>query len=237
MHTETLTNDFEHLYLSVREKEERVYTDAEVSKLPDIAPEHRYYNEWQIRKRSANRLICHLQKDHKPLNVLEIGCGNGWLSAKIASLPNTTVIGSDINRYELQQARRVFKKQNLRFIYGNFTEGLFGDEKFDLIVFAASIAYFPDVNVILRTALNSLNNGGEIHLLDNHFYTPDELSAARQRCLNYYTSMGFPEMYHRYFHHTLADISTFNYRVLLDPRSLINRLGKKEPFYWLSITK
>ena len=237
MRTETVVNDFEYLYLAVRDKEERMYTDAELLHLPNIDENHRYYSEWQIRKRSANRFICHLQKNARPLNLLEIGCGNGWLSAKIAGLSNVQVTGLDINQTEISQAKRVFKKQNLKFVYDRFDEHTFGGIAFDIILFAASIAYFPDINEILNRALNCLAPGGEIHLLDTHFYKPEELDSARDRCLNYYAGLGFPEMYNRYFHHTLNDMDRFNYKVLLDPRSLINRLGKKEPFYWISISK
>jgi len=237
MRTEIVVNDFEQLYLAVRDKEGRMYTDAELKHLPEIDEGHQYYSEWQIRKRSANRFICWLQNKQRPLNVLEIGCGNGWLSAKIAGLPNVKMTALDINETEINQARRVFKKQNLRFVYDRFDEHTFGDLKFDIILFAASIAYFPDINDILQLALACLTPGGEIHLLDTHFYKPEELDSARDRCLNYYAGLGFPEMYNRYFHHTLNDIGRFNYKVLLDPRSLINRLGKKEPFYWISISK
>jgi protein-L-isoaspartate O-methyltransferase len=50
---------------------------------------HRHYHEWQIRKASSNRLVKYLAKKQKILEILEVGCGNGWLSAKLSVIPWT----------------------------------------------------------------------------------------------------------------------------------------------------
>ena len=68
------------MYLASRKKENRIYSDEQVVQLPFIEPTHIHYHEWQVRKRSALRLIHYLEKKNKPLSILEIGCGNGWLS-------------------------------------------------------------------------------------------------------------------------------------------------------------
>ena len=107
---------FEDLYLTVRQKEGRFYTDEQVSQLPDIEEIHPYFHEWQMRARSGGRLINYLQKKNKPLSILEIGCGNGWLSAKMAGLNGALVTGLDANKPEIEQARRVFKNSSVRFI-------------------------------------------------------------------------------------------------------------------------
>src|SRR5258708_4522573 len=94
-------------------------------------------------ERSSERLITYLEKKHKPLRILEVGCGNGWLSAKLSNIPNTRVTGLDINQVEIEQAQRVFKIDNLDFIYDSFNESTFENENFDVIIFAASLQYFP----------------------------------------------------------------------------------------------
>jgi 2-polyprenyl-3-methyl-5-hydroxy-6-metoxy-1,4-benzoquinol methylase len=76
--------NFERLYIALREQEQRLYTDEQVRQLPDIDPSHLHYKEWKIRKHSAERLISYLNKKKRRLNILEIGCGNGWLSAQLA---------------------------------------------------------------------------------------------------------------------------------------------------------
>ena len=108
--SQTLKPDFEDLYIAVRQQEKRIYTDEQLQLLPDI--DHLYYDELKIRKRSSERLIAYLEKKHKYLRILEVGCGNGWLSAKLSNIPNTKVTGLDINQLEIEQANRVFKKDN-----------------------------------------------------------------------------------------------------------------------------
>ena len=173
--------DFEDLYLAVRKRERRIYTDEQLRKLPDIDPLHIYAAEWKIRKRSCTRLVNYLAKKRRPLHILEIGCGNGWLSAQMAAIPGAKVTGLDVNQVEISQANRVFQKDNLEFIYDTFNENTFGDARFDVIVFAASLQYFPSVKMILNQSLALLNPGGEVHIMDTHFYKQEMEGCAGQQ--------------------------------------------------------
>jgi SAM-dependent methyltransferase len=231
-----LSNDeFERLYLAVRDKEQRVYTDTQLKLLPRIDPGHLHAGEWQVRERSANRLMTYLGKKRKPLNILEIGCGNGWLSAKLAGLKNTRVTGLDINGVEINQAKRVFTRPNLEFIACSFSPEMFTRAKFDVIVFAASFQYFSDPVVIISEAFKALNADGEIHLTDTHFYKPAAQQEAGRRTLHYYMNLGYPEMAANYHHHSPGFLQEFNHRILYTPRNLVNRLWKRDPFYWIRI--
>jgi ubiquinone/menaquinone biosynthesis C-methylase UbiE len=234
-HAQTPDTAFEDLYIDVRRKEKRVLTDCQLMFLPDIEASNFYYKEWQIRKRSSQKLITYLAKKNKPLKILEIGCGNGWLTSKLAAVPNANVIGLDINQVEINQAKRVFKKQNLEFIGDAFKPGMFKETKFDVILFAASIQYFKSLKDILESALTCLAENGEIHIIDSHFYKPVEVGSAIRRTENYYANLGYPEMAAYYFHHTLNDLKQFNYKVLINPRHVFNKISKKELFYWIVI--
>lgn len=229
--------DFEELYMAVRQHERRVYADEQLLNLPEIDSLHAYCNEWKIRKRSAERLVAYLGRKHRKLRILEIGCGNGWLSAKMADIAQTEITGMDINQTEIEQAARVFRKPNLEFLYDTFNESTFENERFDVIVFAASLQYFPSVVNILKQALDILNDRGEIHILDTPFYDPLLVSEAYQRSRAYYNSMGFPEMADYYFHHSISEFWGFKYEVLFNPDNILNRLLKKDPFHWISIRK
>ena len=238
--TEELTHnaiDFAQLYLLLRKKEGRIYSDKEVADLPEIDKEHIHYNEWQVRKDTSSRLIKYLVRKQKALEILEIGCGNGWLSAKLSMIPLSQVTGIDINREELNQAKRVFSKiENLEFFNCSLQDEMFSDRKFDLIVFAASVQYFSSLKKMLNEALKRLKSGGEIHIIDSHLYKQNEKSAALFRSHEYYKSIGFPEMSDQYFHHSLEDLKLFNHDILYDPRSIINKLKKnKNPFYWICV--
>jgi ubiquinone/menaquinone biosynthesis C-methylase UbiE len=230
-------SNFEEIYIASRQSENRVYSDEQVAQLPFINPHHIHYDEWQARKRSSDRLKSYLGNKNKPLSILEIGCGNGWLSAKLAGLKNSTVTGIDINKTEVSQARRVFSGvTNISFNPGGLKDIPSG-KKFDVIVFAASIQYFPSFERAIRDAFSFLNDSGEIHILDSHFYYPNELESAKQRSLEYYHSTGFDEMADFYFHHSYDTLSNFKHKIIFNPYRLKNKMFRKnDPFPWICIT-
>ena len=164
-----------------------------------------------------------------------MGCGNGWLAARLSDIEHSTVTGLDINLTELNQAKAVFTKDNLHFVYDTLREGIFPDRQFDVVVFAACLPYFPSLH-ILDSLFPMLAPEGEIHILDTPFYKPEEVAGARERMKAYYAAMGIPEMGACYYHHSTEDLKKFKPRLLYDPRSFFNRLMKRPyPFPWIVI--
>lgn len=235
--TRSATGNFEQLYTRLRRKEGRMYSDDEVSLLPVIHHSHPYYKEWVTRKNSCRALMSYVKQRSSILNILEVGCGNGWLSAKLASVADVEVTGIDINAAELEQAKRVFKKTpGLNFINGNLQAEELKDKKFDLVLFAASIQYFPSLEQVINHSLERLTLLGEIHIMDSPFYLQQETESARQRTKEHYRRLGFPEMAEHYFHHNISELDHFQYKILHHPHSWKNKLSiKKNPFYWISI--
>lgn len=232
-----ISGRFEELYLAARQKEGRVYVDEVLKKLPNVDLNHPLYDEWKMRRESAQRMLKYCS-DKKIKSVLEVGAGNGWLSNLLASIPTLEVLGVDINLMELQQGARVFQKQNLFFLYDEFRSPDFLHQKFDIIFFAASIQYFPSVKEIINLGLSRLKENGEIHIFDTNFYTESTVKAARQKTINYYESLGFPFMAGNYFHHCIKDLQHFNYKILYNPSEFYSKLlGNKNPFKWFCIKK
>lgn len=231
-----IANAFAEQYLALRKKEQRVYTDEQVRQLPLIGADHPHYKEWQIRKRSADQLLKFLGNIHTPASILEVGCGNGWLSHRLSAIHGVDVTGYDINQAELQQAKKIFgHRLNLRFTSADpFSEQ---GKLYDVIVFAAAIQYFPSLNSIISKALEKLSPNGSIHIMDSHFYKPGEVAAARQRTADYFSSIGFAGMSANYFHHSLDELKPFKYKILYNPASAWNRLVNKDPFHWICIKK
>jgi ubiquinone/menaquinone biosynthesis C-methylase UbiE len=229
--------EFDQLYFRLRQKEGRIYTDADVATLPFIYTSHPHYNEWVIRKHSQKALLSYIKNKKTFANILEVGCGNGWLSAGIAKAIDAEVTGLDINTYELEQAKRVFKHiPNLNFINRNLQSGSLKNEKFDMILFAASIQYFPSPKQIMQIAMEHLTLQGEVHIMDSPFYQIQEIPAARQRTKEYYKALGFEAMAGHYYHHHLAELENFQYKILHHPNSWKNKLAiKKNPFYWIVV--
>src|SRR4030095_3939719 len=226
------TIDFSQQYILLRKREGRVYSDMEVTKLPEIDKEHKYHHEWLVRKDTCDRLIKYLVKKEKAFEIFEVGCGNGWLSAKLSAIPLSHVTGIDINAEELNQAKRVFNQvKNLQFFNCSVQDEIVGDRKFDIIVFAASVQYFSSFEKVMNDSLKVLKPGGEIHIIDSQLYKQNEIDAARLRSNDYYRAIGFPEMSDQYFHHSLENLKLFSHDILYDPNSIINRLKKnKNPF-------
>lgn len=229
--------DFETLYTSLRSKEGRIYSDGELLHLPDIQTTHPHYKEWRLRKHSSQKLISYLTRKKKPLDILEIGCGNGWLSHRLSAIPGSKVTGIDINFTEIQQAARVFQHiPNLHFMYAQIQPGLFKEKRFDSILFAASIQYFASLAETINNTLPLLKPGGEIHIIDSSFYPVSEVLAARQRSRQYYESVGFRQMADFYFHHSLDALKSYNYSLLFNPKSMAGKLSRnKNPFHWICI--
>ncbi len=227
---------FTQVYHGVRKKESRLYSDSEVAQLPAIANGHPHAKEWKLRAASASRLVHYLAGKKKPLKILEVGCGNGWLAARLASLARVTVLGLDPHEPEIRQARRIFKGKNLQFCSAGYPEGL-EEERFDMIVFAASFQYFPNAVRLLRQTADLLHPGGEIHIIDTAFYSPMAIAGARERSRNYFTRLGWPAMAEHYFHHSLPSAEGFKVKMVFDPTGLVNRLFRPSPFPWIRLTK
>lgn len=234
---------FEGKYIALRSKENWLCTDEELKALPLVSRTHPHYKEWKIRQRSMQQLVQYLQKKNKPLRILETGCGNGWLSNQLARIQGTTVTGTDINATELEQAKRVFGHQpNLVFTEGDIRQGLLKKARYDIIIFAASIQYFPWLSEIIHSAFELTAPGGEIHIIDSPFYTAAARKKAAERSAGYFQQMGFPEMSQYYFHHVLEDLEQFKYKILYNPAAWHKQFlpafiaGEKNPFPWICIT-
>jgi len=231
------TGEFEPLYTALRSIEGRIYSDAQVGKLPEISEGHLYREEWAIRKVSCKKLTNYLKKKKRSLKILEVGCGNGWLSHQLSKVQSSYVVGLDINLLELRQAERVFVAvPNLAFVYGDIDSAFLGSQKFDIVVLAATVQYFDHLPEIIRKVMERLNDGGEIHLVDSHFYNAPEAEKARRRSAQYFEERGFERMKEFYFHHSFEELNHFRYTILYNPDSLVTRIMRnRNPFHWICI--
>ncbi|MEJ2194109.1 MAG: methyltransferase domain-containing protein [Ignavibacteriaceae bacterium] len=234
--------EFESLYLKVRDKEKRIYSDTEVSNLPIVSATNQHFDEWELRKITTDRFVSYLHNIGGNINLLDIGCGSGWFSANIAQNKSINICALDINRSELEQAARVFNYSNLNFINGNIFENIFDENHFKLITLNSSLQYFDDLVALVHRLFYFLKEGGEIHILDTPFYNSTELAGARRRTIEYYRSLGFLEMVKYYFHHSYEEIEKFNFSILFNPNSLMTRIkkllnNKVSPFPWIKIVK
>lgn len=230
-----IENTFSDKYLEVRKKENRVLTNEEVLQLPYLESKNKNSKEWKARVSSTKRIISYLLNQKKPLDILDIGCGNGWFTNRLAQIKNTLVTGIDINIEELEQANKIFQKENLEFVYGNIFElQLIYTNKFDIITLNASVQYFENLEKLLFLLKSFLKENGEIHIIDSPFYPKKDIENAKKRTINYYSKQGFQEMANYYFHHSMEDLSS--YKILYKP-SIIDKFLSKNPFLQIKILK
>jgi ubiquinone/menaquinone biosynthesis C-methylase UbiE len=231
-------SNFENAYIDIRKKEQRLFSDPEAHVLPDLPAKHPLYREWQIRKRSATRLKNYLA-NYSDIKILEVGCGNGWLSNMISQLQKIEVVALDVNETELKQASRIFNSHsNLAFIFGDLFTINF-PAKFDHIIFASSLQYFSDLNDVLKRSTQLLTSSGEIHIVDTPFYDHKEIEKAKKRSEQYFTTHG-SRMSDYYFHHARESLSKYSTDALYNPASLVTRIKNKfvvdSPFPWFRIS-
>jgi SAM-dependent methyltransferase len=230
-------------YNALRNKEQRVYSDNVVKELPEIPDNHPLSKEWQVRKKSMENLIHYLRARDNCKTILDLGCGNGWLSNKLAANLQAEICGMDINDVELSQGSDVFSERtNLSFLFADVFSVELGPPIFDTIIAASLVQYFPDLMKLINRLLELLAPFGEIHIVDSPVYrTAKEINAAQKRSREHFISMGFPEMADWYFHHGVKEISTFKHRFLTTPHSLMS-IAKRTlfdvhsaPFPWIVI--
>ncbi len=209
-----LYTEKELLYTEVRRREGRLLSDEAVRLLPEMPQSQPHAREWLRRRRTWHRFSGYLSSFPGPQRLLDLGCGNGWMANRLAQHPGREVWAMDLNRAELEQGARLFGRDNLRFVYGDLLSleprnaapdspsGMAFQEKFDVIVLAAAVQYFPDFEMLVATLRTLLKPGGEIHILDSPFYKNEtEQAAARRRTAAYYAGLGVPQMAAYYHHH------------------------------------
>jgi len=97
-----------------------------------IHPKHRLMNYHRF-------FVERLKKSER---VLDIGCGNGAVAFSMAKA-GALVTGIDINETNINQARKLYQHENLRFLLGDVRKGL-PEGNFDVIVMSNVLEHIED---------------------------------------------------------------------------------------------
>jgi ubiquinone/menaquinone biosynthesis C-methylase UbiE len=117
--------------------------------------------------KTKNYLLKKIKRNSK---VLVVACGNGNL-AITARKKGCEVVGLDISKKMIKNAKKASKKNNVRgikFIQGDFLL-FYTNEKFDYVVLAYFLNIFPDekcVEIILEKAKSHLKPEGYFLIAD-----------------------------------------------------------------------
>ena len=138
------------------------------------------FNRWAEAGRGEG-----MEEDHLPIvlpvldqmnlgrdeNVLDVGCGAGWLVRMIAErLPEGRVIGMDISDEMVRRARRNYVGvENAMFVIGSADEIPWDANFFTHAISVESAYYWPDPARGLREIHRVLRDGGTGWVLVNYY--------------------------------------------------------------------
>jgi ubiquinone/menaquinone biosynthesis C-methylase UbiE len=104
-------------------------------------------------------------------NVLDIGCGAGWLSRRLAKLvPEGRVVGMDISDEMIRHARRASAGfDNLMFVAGEVAQIPWQPHFFSHAISVESAYYWPDPAAGIKDIFRVLTEGGSAWELINYY--------------------------------------------------------------------
>ena len=141
----------------------------------------REFNRWAEAGRGEG-----MEQDHWPItqpvlalmeiaaddNILDLGCGAGWLSRVLAkSAPQGRVAGMDISDEMVRRARQKSAPcENLVFIVGAAEEIPWESDFFSKVISVESSYYWPDPAKALREIFRVQRQGGSAWILINYYH-------------------------------------------------------------------
>ena len=98
--------------------------------------------------------------------VLDVGCGTGWFTRRLAALPGLQVTGIDLNAEWLQFART--RDASAEYLGADARALPFPDEYFDLVVSVTALCFVPDWRAALKEMLRVIRGRFAIGVLNRH---------------------------------------------------------------------
>ena len=163
-------------YSKIRHAEGRGSDDSEYYRaLPFRDLTGRNSAQWAIRACTwtcfGNSVLREIERETKrPLEILDIGAGNGWMSYRLA-LRRHNPVALDIFS-DAADGLRCVRHYPLRFpcVEAEFDRLPFGDGMFDLAIFNSSIHYSTDYRRTLTETKRCLRPSGRVVIMDSPIY-------------------------------------------------------------------
>ena len=158
-------------------------SDPQGTRVTNLPPEQilrEEFNRWAEAGRGEG-----MEQEHLPItlpvlermrlartdNVLDVGCGAGWLSRRLAKLaPEGRVVGMDISEEMIRHARRASADfDNLMFVTAEVAEIPWQPNFFSHAISVESSYYWPDLAAGIKDIYRVLNEGGSTWILINYY--------------------------------------------------------------------
>jgi SAM-dependent methyltransferase len=180
-----------------------------------------------MRADAVGRLERWFEKEGCRGPALDLGCGPGWLTARLARRFGRA-LGVDLVTSELERGSEAFADvERLEFAVADLFEDETPGGPFGVVVAASSAQYFHSLPELVGRMLDLVRDDGRVVVLDTPIYRPDDVPAARERTRRYFRDLGVPEAAPGYHHHTLESVQHLNPDVVFDPHRLLHRVARR----------
>ena len=126
--------------------------------------------EWQIRRRSFDTAVSRGGLRSNPRRrVLDVGAGNGWLSARLSELGHD-VVAVDLDDDAGDGLGAVKSRKPFPLVQAHFDAMPFAPGQFDLVMMNASLHYSPDPGFTSEAAARLLRPGGTLMVMDSPMF-------------------------------------------------------------------
>ena len=108
-------------------------------------------------------LVRHVWKIDKPVDVVDFGCGYGFLGLKLLPLlpPGSTYTGLDINEGMIEEGRRIFANSGYRTSFRNEDVNKFQEiGQYDVALCQAFLRHIPNPREILGKMVDAVRKDG-----------------------------------------------------------------------------
>ena len=239
IHFSCINNELEKNFEKFQKAEKKQYTDYELSILPNIDEYMLHQKEWKIVHETSNRFLDYLDSKKTNLQILHVGCGNGWFTNQLGTNSNYRVTAINAVSFPLNQAARVFPKNNICFVLADIFEIDFQFQfQFDIIVLQNSVQYYPKINILLDKLKSFLKPAGEIHIFDCPIYNKFDLNKEEKKYVAYLKKISCLEMARYTFFH--SDEKFRDFEVKYNPPAPWKRrffYPLSSPFKWFKYVK
>jgi len=187
-------------YETVRRAEGRGADDpAYYRALPFRDLTGRYQEDWRIRAQSFFALIEHVVEPlelgrSRPLVVLDLGAGNGWLSYRLARRAHVVAAVDLLTNTFDGLGAHVHYDTAFTPVQAEFDRLPFADGLADLVVFNGSFHYATHYETTLQEALRVLRQSGRLVIMDSPVYRDARSGErmVREREALFEAKYGFP---------------------------------------------
>ena len=169
-HAEFLT-----AYRSIRSAEGRDAVSVDdLLRLPDGSFASRDRSIWRLRRQSLAWLHGGIEREGRPLRILDAGAGNCWLTRHLAAWGHE-VTAIDINDDEwdgLGAGEWYQRLLPIRFerLLADFAAIPLTDRSADLIVYNGALHYARDLPAVIAEGVRLLAEGGRLIIMDSPLY-------------------------------------------------------------------